>query len=251
MTGRIPQIPLLTLAEYMDADIQRRHELVRDCLRDNDAAALRYSRARDAVRAALSEGPPYQPHLAAAAREFENKEPDGKWDKSDLEYSAQGLQHLADVVSHLRLGDRPPRSRRRWPKLLASGVRISVAPDVLIREDAAGKTKVGALKIRWNQRPMSAKEGEFASTILRVSLKNALKGREFSADPRLCQVVDVFSDEVFIAPHAYTRRMNRVEKACEEFRLYWMDRITDTSDRTVLPAGDRETVDQPTQQRWH
>lgn len=223
MEASPPQIPLLALAEYLTADIQRRHELVRQCVGTNDAAALRYGRARDAFRKSLAKGPPYPDHLLSEAECLERRVPGGDWDRSDLAFSTMGLRHIANVVSQIRLGDRPPRTRRGWPKLAVAGVEISIAPDALVLKEKSGVTRVGGLKVRWNQRPMDKEEGDYASTLLRVSIKGLLKRPEFSADPGLCQIVDAFSEQIFQAPRAYAQRMGRIEKACNEFRLYWMD----------------------------
>lgn len=226
MSDDVPKISVLALAEYLEADIVRRGAIVREARDTNEAAMLRYNRARQRLLQILRSSPPYGVPLADAAERLREQIPSASsdWNVSDLELSAEALDRLRDLLPSMDLADRVVRQRRQIAPLDIEHVQVSVAPDLLIRT-ASDSARLGAIKFRFSSgREMGDVEGDYASTILRYYLREQLSKSSLDVSYKHCQVVDIFSGTVFQAKRYYKRRMNRVRKACEEFALHWQGR---------------------------
>lgn len=224
-----PTIPLLSLAEYVVAPVDARAKIVSRMLeRKNDAAIRHYSRARHEVIQALSSPPPHDVALADVAEGFRLGTPTGNWDATDRRISADAVATLLECLPELDLGNRPPRARRRWPRVALEGIQVSVAPDLIVRRFGSHTPQVGGVKLRFGStRSMTPEEGELAATILRVFLQDRLKDPDQKVDPRLCQVIDMGSGQIFRSPRAFRRRMGKVRLACAELRAQWhLARVT-------------------------
>lgn len=223
MNRSLASISLLSLAHYMVARVDVRAAIVANARRKNPAAAHRYTRAKEEVlRILRGDRGLIDVGLLDAATDFRRRTPKGDWDASDLGLSADAFDQLRDSYTKIDLGSRPPSRRRKWPKLVLEGVAISVTPDLILREEGRVR-KVGALKLRFGStRAMEEEEGTYAAMILRYYLLTQLKDKSQRIAPKLCQVVDSATGEVFHSPTAYKRQMGKVRLACAEFRAQWL-----------------------------
>jgi hypothetical protein len=79
---------------------------------------------------------------------------------------------------------------------------------------------VGAVKLYFSKSfPLSAEGGEYVATAVHESVESLEPSA--TADPRLCQVIDVFGGKVFHAPRAIVRRRKDLYAACEEIVRAW------------------------------
>lgn len=239
MSHTVAKISLLSLAHYMVAKIDARAGIVANSRKKNPAAAHRYSRAKEEVLQILrGDRALIDVKLLDAATEFRNRTPKSEWDASDLGFSSDALDKLRTFYSEIDLGSRPPSRRRKWPRLVLEGVAISVTPDLILREEGRVR-KVGALKVRFgSSRIMDEEEGMYAAMILRYYLLAQLKDKSQRISPKLCQVADVSTGQVFQSPVAYKRQMGKVRLACTEFRAQWLAaEVAESIDRDNRPRS--------------
>jgi len=235
----VPKISVLKLAEYMVGDVRERANVLSCAMQENKAAAIQYSRGRQEVVKALQSRDPALA-LADAAQGFREREYSGDWDERDLTNSADALDEIRHHLGSIDLGERFPESRDSWLPLRIGGIEISVVPDLIVRTEQ----KIGLLKFRFGKtRAMEEKEGEYASTLLRVYLRDLLSDHEYVADHRRCQVVDAFSGNVFTAPRAFQRRMDRLTLGCREFAAQWQAEIArQAEEEIILPAASQPSA---------
>lgn len=108
------------------------------------------------------------------------------------------------------------------PKLVLSGVEISVRADLWVYGEARGQEQIGGAIFRMTQSDggKRADMGRYVATMLRMHLdQNNPTNR--SAANRLCMAVDVRHGEVFVAPNSNARRMNDLEAACRVIHALW------------------------------
>lgn len=224
MGRSIPRISVLKLAEYMGANPVRRRAIVRNQWRPPGQIVPLYRRAMARALSFFRTGGTDVQSLLSAADELEATAPSSDWDERDRANSAAALRHLAAVAPSLDLGERLLGGRRRLDVFRLAEVDVSVRAQLRVLTYSSGAPRVGAIKLAFSKtRSLSADEGERAATLLRHGLMLKLGGGDAEVDPTLCQVVDLFREEVHCAPPSFKRTLQRAEAACEEIRLTWPD----------------------------
>lgn len=224
MSRPTPRISLLKLAEYMGANPVRRRTIVRDQWDPPSQVVPLYRRAMAAALSFFRGGRDVDLLYAAAERLIKAR-PSSDWDARDLKNSVEALEHLANVLPKLDLADRIVGGRRRLDVLAMSNVEVSVRAHVRMVKLGAEPAQVGAVKLAFSKtRRLPDDEAQRAATILRYSLDCRLRDAAAVAAPALCQIVDVFHEEVHFAPSTFKRTVRRAEAACEEIALTWPGR---------------------------
>ncbi|HEX8361145.1 MAG TPA: hypothetical protein VF613_13615 [Longimicrobium sp.] len=114
------------------------------------------------------------------------------------------------------------RAELRFPKLLRSGVRISVKPDILLAgQDNRGRPYVGAIKLCFSKtRKVEDAEAAYTGAVLHHYMQRYASDQQ-ELPCELCIVVDVFARRAYPAPRAHKQRLSDVRAACEEIAARW------------------------------
>lgn len=108
------------------------------------------------------------------------------------------------------------------PKLILSGVEVSVRTDLWVHGEHRGEEQVGGAIFRMTQDSGGRREdiGRYVATLSRMQLDQNNPTDRNPAN-RLCMAVDVRHGEVFAAPNSNARRMNDLEAACRVIHALW------------------------------
>lgn len=211
-----PKISLFPLAEYLHASPARRWSIIKSQADPPDEVVALYRRARAATRRYLRSGAKDPQILNNVIQELEETNPKTDWHARDLQNSAEALRRL-HTIKGLRLGERVLRTRQEGSMVLG-GVQVSVAPAVAVLE----RGRVGAIKLTFRKGgALTEQEAMHASNLLRVFVQERLETLPQEVDPGLCQIVDVWRGQVFIAPPVYKRRLAQATAACQEIARMW------------------------------
>lgn len=196
-----------------------------------NAAGVRYSDARDAIKLALCDPAGEARHLSDAANRFRQREKDtalSTFMRDDAEKSIDVLNALSLMRNQYAGTDFQPAPLRQ-PKLTLSGVQISVACDVLIHGTHKGEGQIGGALLRLGipeEDPTETAKrkredmGAYAATLVFLHVQKNLCG-DRKPSPGLCWSIDVQSRDVYRAPPRNASRVNELESACTMIAALW------------------------------
>lgn len=218
------RISLNKLGEYLiTTSPARRRRIIVDQKTPPAVKAARYRHADEPLGHFFQSGGDPAPVHAAVARL--------RSDRSGSDWVVNDRCSTADALDEfLLIRDRLPMQAVTYvrpPSSLAvaeiEGVRVSIAPQFLLRFKHRGVACVGALKFHFPKAASSSLEqrgGEYVATLLHRWLSaNVPVGCK--AVPSFCFSVDVFRRSVVSAPSSTSRRMEDIEAACEEISAHW------------------------------
>lgn len=218
------RISLNKLGEYLvTASPARRRRIIADQKTPPDVKVARY-RLADQPLGQFFQGGGDVASIHAAVERLRMDRTGSDWAVDDRANTADALEHFLRIRDRLPMHDveyvRPPS----WPAVAEiEGVRVSIAPQFLLRFKRRGVDCVGAIKFHFPKTPTSALEqkgGEYVATLLHRWLVNSCPAGS-QAVASCCFSIDVFRQSVVVAPTAVTRRMEDIEAACEEIAAHW------------------------------
>jgi hypothetical protein len=217
-----PRISLFKLAEYAVASPRRRRSILNGQARPRRTVVPLYRRA-EAAAVRFLRGRGDRAPIEQAIEMLEAATPSTEWDARDLRNSIAALERLLRIGSSLDLGRRNLRFRRGNGGVFISGVKVSVRPHILVWREGSSQSEIGAVKLSFlKTHCVTGEEAQYAATLVRRFLTRALP--RVSIAPDLCQVVDLFGQEVTTAPAAFKNRMKDLRACCEEIQLAWPER---------------------------
>ena len=233
-----PRISISKLAEYIVASPRRKRRILLDAMDPPTFKVAPHRRARSAILWSSRKGGVDDEKLLACADRLRGLESKGKWDSDDLKNSIAAIERFMLIHPKLDFGSSIQRLRSRSAQIRIEGVDVSVTPNLVIRGGTVKDPTVGAIKLYFvKTNPLSREDGDYTATILRTFVASRLEGGRFTVDSGLCQVVDVFADQVFVASPAFKRRMDDVAAACDSIRRLWHSHL--------LERPDYQAPDQP------
>ena len=220
-----PRMSINKLGEYMVARPGRRRRIIMDQKRPADFIVARYRDAVSAMVDFLVQGGEDDEIIYKAIEQLDGKAITSEFQAQDRDLSIEALEQFLDTADQLEVaglhtahGDPDP------VQLTIAGVAVSVRPEVILRgQDRRGHQTVGCLKLYLSKTLPFDEDGVSASYIGALLHRYAEEhlANDARADHRLCQVVDVFGQRVFVAPRAMQRRHNDLEAACQEIAQMW------------------------------
>ncbi len=215
------RISINKLGEYLVAKPSRRQTIIRDQKRPKDFVVARYTDAERAIQDYITDGSPDTVQLKRAIRSLKLSECETKWQQDTADLCAKALfafMSIADEVS--TNGFTPIKGDDSPEKMLISDVKISVRPEILLR-DQDDLSVVGGIKLYIvKNNPLTDEAGSFVSTLLYRYIAEVISS-EAAVHNKNCFVVDVFAGKVFQAPNTYKRNMNNIAAACAEISARW------------------------------
>lgn len=226
-----PRISANELARFMLAGNTGKLGIIKRAREKGAAASVRYSDARDAIRLALCDPAAEIRHLNDAANRFRQREKDSALSNFMREDAGKSIDVL-DALALMRnqyAGTDFQIAPRKQPKLVLSGVQVSVSCDVLIHNLHRKEELIGGALLRLGapeeDETDTAKRkredmGAYAATLVFLHVQRNLAGGRKAA-PSLCWSIDVQSRDIHRAPPRNAARVNELEAACMMISALW------------------------------
>lgn len=184
----------------------------------------RYQDVRSAIKSFLSDLTRRDNPLQTAIEMFEQRAADPTM--SDLQQD--DARQSIEVINALRTMNnklagyqfRPaPHSQ---PKLMISGVEVSVRADLWVYGSRRSEEQIGAALLRMTQDDGARRDemGRYVATLLRMHLDQNNPSNRIPTN-RLCMAIDVRNGNVFAAPNSNARRISDLEAACRFIHAMW------------------------------
>lgn len=229
-----PRISVNELAAYLVASETTKVSIIKRSKYVTAPPIIRYRDVRPVVCNYLADTARSVNPLVSAQEMFEQKANDKALSslvQDDARKSIEvlhSIQGMANKVSLYGFTLAP----KDQPKLVISGVEVSVWADLLVSGVIKKTPHVGAALLRFNQDDADtesaiikrAEMGKYVATIVqRHVLENFSSSTPISN--KLCMSIDVQHGEVFCAPDSNTQRMANIENACKFIAAMW-DTVT-------------------------
>lgn len=236
MARKHPRISVMKLAEYMGADVIRRRAIVRDQYDPPDFKTNLYRRAVSPIVSFLRAGGSDTSVIERAVEELAQTHHSNDRDLADIRNSSAALEHFLRLAPQLHLSGRSLGGRRLAGQMWLVGVEVSVRPHLRSWAEVRGRQTVGAIKLSFlKSRAIPEEEAVRAATLMRYYVDQALEGTPAVASPKRCQVVDIFRERVYAAPHSFRRAVQRAEACCAEIHGVWPAPRADPSAHPPAP----------------
>lgn len=215
-----PRFSLNKIAEYMLATPRRRRSLIIDQIRPPTAKVITYEFARRELVRFMCDPDRTSKRLLTAASAMRDRAADSAEEHRAkcLLCSARALESFSTFSDRVRpKGVVALAAVRRSADVVLGGVRIVVAPDVLLIEQGSERL-VGVVKFHFSRSaPLRGEALQYAGTLVHRCLVNGGN----SPVKAKCYSIDVFSGGVETVPRAIVDRMKNLEAACEEVAERW------------------------------
>ena len=217
MKTKSPRISVNKLAEYMNADVLRRRQIIRDAKYPQKFKDTRYSEARECIKEYII--CQYDKSVILnEINELRGKIPETNFQKSDIKNSIDSLFKVLNTD----LPDLEDCTIQLFDEVNTliniDGLDISVYPDIILHSHTTGK--IGAIKIHLSKNYDLTEGLVYASTMVKYFFLNG-GHEEKDIDDALCISVDVFRMKYSTSPRAYKRTLQRITAACQEIVSIW------------------------------
>lgn len=220
----VPRISANKLGEYLRAAPARRRSIVKDQKTPKEFVVAWYASARQTIVDAFAAGQIDGDALWDAAEELNTRATPADFDKRLADASAEALRQFVDVLDNLDLeGASFLSTEPMQPTLNFADVEVSVRPDLIVQAaDRRGNPVVGAVKLHFSKSAVFDKEaGDYVATLLNQHVDKYIATRSTPVNRQHCWVIDVFGGNVFTPPSAQKKRLDDIEAACSEIKLWW------------------------------
>lgn len=216
-----PRISVNKLGEYAATNnATRRRRIVLDQKKPKPYIPSIYSEAQDFMADYLL-GNENKDTLLHKADDFQNAAASTDWCETRNKVCAEALLSFADFAEEINLnGCELTKGQQDSPKLQVENVDVSVRPELFVtKRKRSGEIISGAVKLHViKNNTMSDAAGAYTATTLEQFVETH---SPYSCARRLCFVVDVFEQRVFIAPRSYKRLRKDIRASCEEINRAW------------------------------
>ena len=224
-----PRLSANQLSEYLTASPTRRKTIVRDAKFPKRAVVARYDLAKSAMARFLCDPMRSQAIFVDAIADLhtrESKDGASDWIKEDCRLSVEAIDAFRKPYNKMGLGKVDCRAvLPGQPKLIVSGVDVSVAMDVTThRPNKQGEDCVGGiiLMLSKSEASTSARMDRCrTSAVLAVLFAEAHLTHAGKPDPKICFALDVFNGKLIPAPNTYKKKEDNITESCEEVALRW------------------------------
>lgn len=147
--------------------------------------------------------------------------------RDDAEKSIEVLHSVQSMANQLKSYEFQ-NAPAKQPKLILSGVEISVRADLFVLGQRKSVEEIGAAVLRMTQddaetdaaKAKRKEMGLIVATLARLHVEKNVPSNRKPAN-RLCMSIDVQHGEVFCAPDSNSRRVKDLESACLFIANMW------------------------------
>ncbi len=225
-----PRISANDLALFMVSSDTARLGIIKRSYSPPTYITMRYTDARKVIKAHLSDISRNVNPLNQAEVMFQQRTTDNaltSLKQEDALKSIEVIQALRAMQNQLA-GYNFTSAPQSQPKLILSGVTVSVRADLWSHGSSRGVDQIGGAILRMTQDDADTpnaiskrKEmGVYVATLLRMHLDQNNPTNNTPTN-RLCMSIDVQHGKVFLAPNSNTRRMKDLQAACQVISALW------------------------------
>ncbi len=191
--------------------------IVRQQLKPNPFKIQWYQLARGSMKRSIQRNGDLKP-IVEAIKKLQNRKPANNRQLADKNVSIEALYRyirmkLPEVFRTTSYVIVKPEIKTTT----VAGVNVIVAADVIVRFEAEGKSRLGAIKIHCAKRAFNYQQSLDIATILYKYLRE-IKAKDEIVDPNLCFSLDIFGDRIVSAPVHIQEALKRIEKNCNEIQ---------------------------------
>ena len=217
-----PRISLNKLGEFLTTNPARRKKILLDQKYPSEFIVTRYNDAENAIIEYLFDNKNNTAILDKALEAIGSKRSQTEWEEQNkgLNYEAvDSFYDIADQIDFTKF--KVEKSTKiESASILIEGVQISVRPEIFIYKEKGDEKTIGAIKLYFSKTySLSDEAGEYIASFVMEYLKTTKT--ECVPSNKLCNVIDVFNQKIFIAPISYKRRMLDIRAACQEISAIW------------------------------
>jgi len=216
------EISLNPLAEFVFASDRKRDSIIRRQKKPLKIMVARYTTARARMKKFFKEG--FSKEVIAKGIDvLQGRLPVTDFQKSDRKNSIEALRKFLKLqfpndFQNLKCSF----STKRNKHMLVNGVRVRVAPDLILRGVKNGRPFIGGIKFHISKgQQFTREEALFAATALKLFLINQIATEEEIVNPKYCLSVDVFGERITPAIENHIKIKKQIELACEDIITRW------------------------------
>ena len=215
-----PRMSINKLAEYLQANANRRKAIVKDQKFPQEILVSWYTEARIGIVNYFSNDFNKEV-LESTITSIVVNDSDSDFQKKNKNSSIEALQKMKGFEIPKILHNCEIKSYRgKVKKIEIAGVEISINPDLILKtKNKKGDPVVGGIKLHFSKNQQLGKDSR--ENVAMVMKKFLEENYSEKADGELCLSIDVFSDNVSSSPKAEKRRYQNIESACEEISSRW------------------------------
>lgn len=154
---------------------------------------------------------------------LQTRNPLTDYSKRDVKNSIEALRQFLTIQFPPSLGKlKCSFSSAEEKEVTVNGVRIKVAPDLIIRWEEKGQKYIGAVKFHISKSgQFDIETSTFAAIGIHQLLEKKVKAPDEIVHPLYCLSVDIFACRVTSVPRRMVQFKNRFLHACLELKLLW------------------------------
>lgn len=219
-TVKTPRISVNKLAEYLEANVTRRKQIIYDAKYPAAYKSTRYKEAGETIILFLI-GSKGEDYVLSIIEDLEKKTPRSDFQDNDNKLSAELLESFLDSDISLLDGCKINICDHDNVLVDINGVNISINPDLIVVKKINKTTQIGAIKLYLPKTELSEEGQKIVATMIYIYVDKNLIQKDEVANLKLCLSFNVFNKHFECAPTAYKLRMRQIEIACEEIALRW------------------------------
>lgn len=201
-----------------------RMSIIRRAASPQTFLVTRYQDVRGAIKAYLSDISRNRNHLQEAETMFQQRIADQSQSDVRQDDARQSLEVIAalEAMDNKLSGYNFLVAASAQPKLVISGVEVSVRADLWIHGQQRGEEQIGGAILRMTQDQGTRRDdmGRYVATLVRMHLDQNNPSNRTPSN-RLCMAIDVRHGEVFSAPNSSARRISDLQAACRVIHALW------------------------------
>jgi len=217
----IPKISVNKLGEYLTTNAQRREKIVMDQKYPREFKYLWYADARRTIVKYFVDKDQDEDYLVDRIEALAVNRSGKDIQLQDRQLSIEALK--AFLKNDIILPNQKVSFLRpsKITSMNIAGVKISIAPDLMVSYNRAGIENIGLIKLHFGKHQQLSKvASEYVSTLLHQCAEIEFND-EAKVNKKWCLSIDVFSGSVVSAPVSFIKRRQQIESACREIELWW------------------------------
>lgn len=218
-----PEINVRFLADYMAASERKKRTIATNCKYRPLARMLQHNEAKAVVTNAIHSGAVTPEELKAKADFIRNKLTEDDFEATTNEANADFVKRFGEVFPTLSLPAAELSPGKPFPVQVINGVRISFAPNVLLRRQTkTNKLQRGALMLRYAKgKALSPVVAEYQSAAILGLLCMLPNTEQAEPEKALCLTLDAYSGTAYPAPGAAKTLWENTKAACASIAERW------------------------------
>jgi len=215
------KISINPLAEFSSATPGKRRAIIKQSKNIKPFIVAYYRTARNRIKKYFENGFSLE-EIVNGINYLQGKDATTSFQKSDKKSSIEALRKFLE----LQFPDNFKNLKCRFLKindkeLLIEGVKIKIAPDIILEFEKDGKKYVGGIKFHISKSLFNLENTTIVATGLKLYLEEKVANDSCQVDVDYCIAVDIFSERITKAPRNHEKFLIKLKKTCAEVKEMW------------------------------